>query len=101
MRRSVGSCLQFGVWAQIDLPDGKQALLSHISLERKRDGRYKARLAAGGHKQQNGLDFQDIYAPVCSYRTMRMILATCAHEDLEMRQFDIRTAFLIRELKRK
>ena len=36
---------------------------------------------------------------MCSYRTMRMILAVCAHEDLEMRQFDIRTAFLNGELE--
>lgn len=95
----IGSCLQFGVWEQSDLPDGKQALPSRMLLERKRDGRYKARLVAGGHKQQHGLDFEDTYAPVCSYRTMRMILATCAHEDLEMRQFDIRTAFLNGELE--
>ena len=90
MRRSVGSCLQFGVWEQSDLPDGKQALPSRMLLEHK----FKARLVAGGHKQQHGLDFEDTYAPVCSHRTMRMMLATCAHEDLEMRQFDIRTAFL-------
>ena len=90
----VASCIQFGVWEECDLPRGKQALPSRFVLERKRDGRYKARLVAGGHRQQHGLDFEETYAPVCSYRTMRMILAVCAHEGLEMRQFDISTAFL-------
>ena len=85
----IASCLQFGVWEECDLPPGKQALPSRVILERKRNGRYKARLVAGGHRQQYGLDFEDTYAPVCSYRTMRMVLATAAHEDLEMRQFDI------------
>jgi hypothetical protein len=94
----VASCLQYGVWSECQLPKGKQALPSRFVLERKRDGRYKARLVAGGHRQQYGLDYDETFAPVCSYRTMRMILATCAHEDLEMRQFDIRTAFLNGEL---
>jgi hypothetical protein len=94
----IASCLQFGVWEECDLPPGKQALPSRVILERKRNGRYKARLVAGGHRQQYGLDFEDTYAPVCSYRTMRMVLATAAHEDLEMRQFDICTAFLNGEL---
>jgi hypothetical protein len=31
---------------------------------------------------------------VGSYRTMRMMMAIAAHEDLELRQFDTRTAFL-------
>lgn len=97
--QEVASCLEYGVWEECLLPPGKNALPSRFVLERKRDGRYKARLVAGGHRQQHGLDFEETYAPVCSYRTMRMILATCAHEDLEMRQFDIRTAFLNGELE--
>jgi Reverse transcriptase (RNA-dependent DNA polymerase) len=39
-----------------------------------------------------------VLLPVCSYRTMRTILAIAAHEDLELRQFDICTAFLNGEL---
>jgi hypothetical protein len=95
----VASILKYGVWSECELPAGKQALPTHFVFEVKRDGRYKARLVAGGHRQQHGLDFEETYAPVCSYRTMRMILATAAHEDLEMRQFDIRTAFLNGELE--
>jgi hypothetical protein len=90
--------MDYEVWEEVDLPPTKQALPSRFVLERKRDGRYKARLVAGGHKQQHGLDFDETYAPVCGLRTMRMVLAVAAHEDLEMRQFDIRTAFLNGEL---
>ena len=95
----VASCLEFGVWTPVELPHGKQALPSHFVLERKRCGRYKARLVAGGHRQTHGLDFDETYAPVCSFRTLRMVLAVAAHEDLELRQFDIRTAFLNGELR--
>lgn len=95
----LSACLRFGVWEQSELPPGKQALPSRVLFERKRDGRYKVRLVAGGHRQQHGLDFEGTYAPVCSYRTMRMVLAVAAHEDLELRQFDVRTAFLNGELE--
>jgi hypothetical protein len=78
----------FGVWGNCELPTGKQVLPSKFVFDRKRDGRYKARLVAEGHRQQHGLDFADILAPVCSYRAMRMILAVSAHEDLVLRQFD-------------
>ena len=76
----VASCLEFGVWTATDLPPGKQALPSHFVLERKRCGRYKARLVAGGHRQTHGLDFDETYAPVCSLRTLRMVLAVAAHD---------------------
>ena len=94
----LASCMEYEVWEEVDLPPGKQALPSRMVLERKRDGRYKARLVAGGHKQQQGLDFDETYAPVCGLRTLRMVIAVAAHEKLEMRQFDIRTAFLNGEL---
>jgi hypothetical protein len=97
----LASFREFGVWEECELPAGKQALPSRFVLERKRDGRYKARLVAGGHRQQYGLDFEDKFAPVCSYRTMRMILAVSAHENLVLRQFDVRTAFLKGELEQE
>jgi hypothetical protein len=53
---------------------------------------------AGGHRQQHGLDFAETFAPVCLYRTMRMLLAVSAHENLVFRQFDVRTACLNGEL---
>ena len=94
----IASCLKFRVWTEVDLPPGKQALPSHFVFDRKRCGRYKARLVAGGHRQQYGLDYDETFAPTCAFRTLRMVLATCAHEDLELRQFDIRTAFLNADL---
>jgi hypothetical protein len=95
----VGSCLELGFWEDCELPPGKQALPSQFIMERKRDGRYKVRLVAEGHRQQHGVDFEETYELVCSYRTMCMILAVSAREGFVMRQFDIRTAFLNGELE--
>jgi hypothetical protein len=90
----LASCREFKVWEEVHLPKGKQALPSFFIFETKRDGRYKAGLVAGGHRQRQGLDFEETYASVGSYRTMCMMMAIAAHEDLELRQVDVRTAFL-------
>jgi hypothetical protein len=82
----LGSCRAFGVWEECELLAGKQALPGRFVLEPKRHGRYKVPFVVGGHRQQYGLDFEDTFAPVCSYRTMRMILAVSAHENLLLRQ---------------
>lgn len=87
------------VYEVVDLPPGKHALGSKWVLERKRDGRYKARLVALGYGQVPGEDYFDTYAPVSRYSTLRAMLAICAHHDLAIRQLDIRTAFLHGELK--
>jgi hypothetical protein len=81
------------------LPVDKQALPTHFVRDLKRDGRYTSRLVAGGHQQRPGVDFEETFAPVCSYRTRRIMLAVAAHADLELRQFDIKTAFLHGYLK--
>ena len=44
--------------------------------------------------QQPGVDFIETFAPVCSYRTQRMIAVVTAQHGLRLRQFDIKTAFL-------
>jgi hypothetical protein len=85
--------LELGVLEDCEQPPGKQALPSHFNMEHTHDRRYKGRLVAGGHRQQCGLDFEETYAPVCSHRTMRMIVAVSAREGLAMQQFDIREAF--------
>ena len=90
--------LDHGVWEDggCALPAGKTALPSHIVLDCKRDGRYnlKAQLVAGGNHLQPGVDFNDTFAPVCSYRTLRMIAAVAARHGLRLRQFEIKAAFL-------
>jgi hypothetical protein len=97
----IDAILQLGTWESggCVLPAGKQALPTHFVRNLKRDGRYKSRLVAGGHKQRPGVDFNETFAPVCSYRTLRMMLAVATHAGLVLRQFGIKTAFLHGSLK--
>jgi len=49
--------------------------------------------------QRAGIDYEETYAPVVRYESIRTLLAKAATEDLEIKQFDVKTAFLHGELK--
>ncbi|KAL0427907.1 UNVERIFIED_CONTAM: Retrovirus-related Pol polyprotein from transposon TNT 1-94 [Sesamum latifolium] len=56
--------------------------------------RYKARLVAKGFTQKEGIDFTEIFSSIVKYSTVRIILALTAHFNWELKQMDVKTAFL-------
>jgi len=59
----------------------------------------KARLVAKGYSQRYGVDYNSTFAPVVDMDTVRFLFATIALENLDMMQFDVKTAFLHGDLE--
>nr|GEY85886.1 hypothetical protein [Tanacetum cinerariifolium] len=56
--------------------------------------RNKARLVAVGYSQQEGIDYDETFAPVARIEDIRLFLAYAAHKDFTVYQMDVKTAFL-------
>ncbi|GJS96510.1 putative ribonuclease H-like domain-containing protein [Tanacetum coccineum] len=57
------------VWILVDLPSGKRAIGTKWVFRNKKDERgivirNKARLVAHGHRQEEGIDYEDVFATV-------------------------------------
>ena len=62
--------------------------------------RFKARICVDGSRQIYGLDFEETFAPVANAATIRLVLAVAVHNDMTLRQFDIKLAFVSANIDR-
>ncbi|GKC14614.1 retrovirus-related pol polyprotein from transposon TNT 1-94 [Tanacetum coccineum] len=56
--------------------------------------RNKARLVAQGYNQQEGIDYDETYAPVARLESIRILLAYACALDFKLYQMDVKNAFL-------
>jgi hypothetical protein len=54
----------------------------------------KARLVAKGYNQEEGIDFDESFAPVVRIEAIRLFLAYATHKSFTVYQMDVKTAFL-------
>nr|GFB91847.1 hypothetical protein [Tanacetum cinerariifolium] len=54
----------------------------------------KARLVAVGYSQQEGIDYDETFAPVARIEAIRLFLAYATHKDFTVYQMDVKITFL-------
>jgi hypothetical protein len=92
-----------GTWEVVDRPKDTNVVGSKMILKVKTDAnmipiKYKARFVAQGFSQQEGVDFEEIFAPVAPIDTIRCLLTVAAVLDWEVDCIDVVQAYLISKL---
>ncbi|GJU70726.1 putative ribonuclease H-like domain-containing protein, partial [Tanacetum coccineum] len=87
------------VWILVDLPYGKKAIGTKWVYRNKQDERgvvvrNKARLVAQGHRQEEGIDYDEVFAPVARIEAIRIFLAFASYMGFIVYQMDVKSAFL-------
>ncbi|GJX25281.1 putative ribonuclease H-like domain-containing protein [Tanacetum coccineum] len=87
------------VWTLVDLPHGKKAIGTKWVFKNKKDQRgivvrNKARLVAQGYRQEEGVDYDEVFAPVARIEAIRLFLAYASYMDFTVYQMDVKSAFL-------
>nr|GFB88820.1 putative ribonuclease H-like domain-containing protein [Tanacetum cinerariifolium] len=78
---------------------GKYAIGTKWILKNKRDARgivvrNKARLVVQGHRQDEGIDYADVFAPVARIEVIRLFLAFASYMGFMVYQMDVKSTFL-------
>nr|GEW75988.1 hypothetical protein [Tanacetum cinerariifolium] len=87
------------VWQLVPLPDGRIAIGTKWILKNKQDirgivVRNKARLVAQGHRQKEGIDYDEVFAPVARIEAIRLFLAFASYMGFMVYQMDMKCPFI-------
>ena len=77
------------VWKLVPRPKGKSIIGTRWVFRNKMDEdgtvtRNKARLVAKGYSQEEGIDYDETYAPVARLEAIRMFLAFASHSNFKV-----------------
>jgi len=104
MEQELASVEQNSTWELVNLPAGHRpiSLKWVFKLKKNKLGaviKHKARLVAGGFVQQEGIDYDDAFAPVARMESVRVLLTLAAQEGWRVHHMDVKSAFLNGDLK--
>jgi hypothetical protein len=99
MDEEMKSILDNHTWEMCELPPGHRAIGLKWVYKLKKDAhgsvvKRKARLVAKGYVQRQGVDFEDVFAPIARMDSVRLLIALAAHHSWEVHHMDVKSAFL-------
>nr|GEV59929.1 hypothetical protein [Tanacetum cinerariifolium] len=106
MQEELDQFARLEVWRLVPRPEGKSVIKTKWIFKNKKDEssliiRNKARLVAVGYSQQEvgysqqeGIDYDETFAPAARIEAIRLLLEYAAHKDFTVFQMDLKTSFL-------
>nr|GEZ95727.1 retrovirus-related Pol polyprotein from transposon TNT 1-94 [Tanacetum cinerariifolium] len=99
---SVAKALEDPDWVTVTQEEMQQ----FFNQQNKRDARgivvrNKARLVAQGHRQEEGIDYDEVFAPVARIEAIRLFLAFASYMHFMVYQMDVKSAFLYEEIEKE
>ncbi|GKE97804.1 retrovirus-related pol polyprotein from transposon TNT 1-94, partial [Tanacetum coccineum] len=99
MQEELNEFERLEVWELVPRPDKVMVITLKWIYKVKLDElggilKNKARLVARGYRQEEGIDFEESFAPVARLEAIRIFLAFAAHKNMVVYQMDVKTAFL-------
>lgn len=88
----------------MSLPNGVKPIGLKWVFKLKKDAAgntvcHKDRLVAKGYVQRQGIDYDEVFAPVARLETVRLLIALAAQESWGVHHMDVKSGFLNGELK--
>ncbi|GJY50266.1 putative ribonuclease H-like domain-containing protein, partial [Tanacetum coccineum] len=92
------------VWTLVELPNGKRAIGTKWVFRNKKDERgivikKKERLVAQEYIQEEGIDYDEVFAPVARIKAIRLFLAYASFKDFVVYHMDVKSVFLYGKIK--
>ncbi|CAM8947603.1 unnamed protein product [Rhodiola kirilowii] len=92
------------VWRLVPRPEKRKVIGTRWILKNKLNSkgevvRNKARLVVKGYNQQEGIDYEETFAPVARLEAIRLLIAYSVQFGFKLHQMDVKTAFLNGYLK--
>ena len=86
-------------WDLVPLPKGRKAIGNRWVFRVKENQageveRFKSRLVAKGFSQKRGIDYDETFAPVAKFTSIRILFSLASKYSLSVHQMDVKTAFL-------
>ncbi|GKF80002.1 retrovirus-related pol polyprotein from transposon TNT 1-94 [Tanacetum coccineum] len=99
MQEQIHKFKRLDVWELVPCPDLVMIIKLKWIFKFKQEEfrgvlKNKARLVAKGYHQEEGIDFEESFAPVARIKAICIFIAIAANKNMNIYQMDVRTAFL-------
>ncbi|GJT55875.1 putative ribonuclease H-like domain-containing protein [Tanacetum coccineum] len=94
------------VWTLVDLPNGKRSIGTKWVFRNKKDERgfvikNKAILVAQGYTQEEGIDYDEVFASIARIEAIRLFLAYASFKDCVVSQMDVKSDFIYGKIEKE